>query len=282
MRHHTYMPSSRYPRIRQAQLYWFLQQCAPSLTDLSLEVMFLDDADEGRDEGVEMLVQTLRRIKRLRKVEICVLLTDDDAWPRVMETLFFGGCCCVEGDDGALPALEEVRIRKGGYAEVGYDRVPLNWSEPEPDEWVEEMVKEVVEEMVKDGVEEEEEEEEGEEVVEKEKATPERKRIENPLSQLRSLDIYRLETSSLETIRSIFRACPDLQELYIPKLCRDIAGRELVEFIVESCPRLNQLRLSSDSEVDSVDNDWSVPKAGEERDLTLQLMHALSEHSLRY
>lgn len=270
MKHHIFMPSSRYPRIRQAQLYWFLEQCAPSLTDLSLEVMFLDDY-EGRDEGVGTLAQTLRGMKRLRRAEICVLLADDDAWPRVMETLFFGGCCCVDGA-GALSALEEVRIRKGEYVEVWYDRVPLNWSEPEPDEWVEEMANEVVEE---------EEEEEGEEVVEKEEATPESERIENPLSRLRSLDIYRLETSSLETIRSIFRACPDLRELYIPHLYRDVAKRELAEIIVKSCPRLNQLRLSPDSEIDFIDNDWSVPKAGEDRDLAHQLMRALPEQSLQ-
>lgn len=49
---------------------------------------------------------------------------------------------------------------------------------------------------MKDVVEEgEEEEEEGEEVVEKAKPTPEREWEENPLSQLRRLDIYQLETS---------------------------------------------------------------------------------------
>lgn len=54
-------------------------------------------------------------MRRLRRVEICVLLlADDDAWARVKETLFFGGCCCVDGD-GALSALEVVRIKKGGY-----------------------------------------------------------------------------------------------------------------------------------------------------------------------
>lgn len=154
--------------MRQAQLYWFLEQCAPSLTDLSLEGMFLEDEDdEGRDEGVAILAQTLKRMRRLRKVEICVLLVDDDAWPRVTETLYFGGCCsCVDGD-GTLSALEEVRIRKGGYEEVGFDRVPLSWSEPEPDEWVEEMVKEAIEE---------EEEGEGKDAMENAKATPERER----------------------------------------------------------------------------------------------------------
>lgn len=66
------------------------------MTDLSLEVMFLEDKDdEGRDEGVAMLAQTLKRMRRLRKVEICVLLVDDDAWPRVMETLFLEGVALV-------------------------------------------------------------------------------------------------------------------------------------------------------------------------------------------
>lgn len=145
--------------------------------------------------------------------------------------------------DGTLSASEEVRVRKGGYAEVGFDRVPLNWSEPEPDEWVEEMVKEAIEE---------EEEGEGEDAMDNAKATPEREWTEIPLSQLRSLDIYRLETSSLETIRSIVRACPGLQVLYIPRLDRDVVG-ELVKFIVESCPRLNQLCPSPNSEVDFID-----------------------------
>lgn len=55
---------------------------------------------------------------------------------------------------------------------------------------------------------------------------------------------------------------------------------ELVKFIVESCPRLNQLRRSPDSEVDFIDGDWSVPNAGEDHDLTLQLMRTLPEQRL--
>ncbi|KAF9131305.1 hypothetical protein BGW39_001980 [Mortierella sp. 14UC] len=222
-----------------------------ALSSSILPIMVQDVEDEGQ---IMLLGRTLAQMSYLKKLDLCVQLKDDEAWARCLEVLFFS--CPSEG-------LEELRVRCAGLVESGYDRVPVRWCESEADEWVDD--------------EEEEDEDGGVATV-----VP-FKRRDGPLSRLRVLDLRQLESSSLEVVHAIFRDCPKLEELYVPRLDRehpDLDVGKVGRFIVEYCPRLRRLHRGpggeDNGEVDEFLGEEEEEEVGgkAERNLTLQILRA--------
>ncbi|KAG0265440.1 hypothetical protein BGZ95_003319 [Linnemannia exigua] len=208
LKHHAFVRSTQYPRIRHAQLFWTLQQL-PHLTNLTMDMLVNDEQD------ILLLVKAIPELRALKKLDITVTRDSSEDWSQMIPAIVFNLPASIE-----CFGLEDVD-------DFDYDQIERFW----PDQSEEE-------DFATDAI----------ELANSKRRKKKRLRDawssqdQPPLEHLRQLHIASFAQVSFDDISAILGRCSALVELHIPDLDDDAnLVNRVARCISESCPQITQL-----------------------------------------
>ncbi|KAF9337468.1 hypothetical protein BGZ91_009443 [Linnemannia elongata] len=212
LKHPAFVFSARIPKIRQAQIFWILQQC-PNLTDLTMDLLL------SKEQELVSLAQVLPKLRSLKRLDFTVTTDLSKDWSQLVPTLVFSAPGSVEYLEMGLDDIDY----------FDFDQIPVIWDEQDPQEpnstsAARDRSDQLPEEMTRP----------------RDVWTGER-RQEQPLMHLRRLHIASFAQVSPSDIAAIFAHCPALVELHIPDLDEGADVRRVARHIAESCPWITQV-----------------------------------------
>jgi hypothetical protein len=211
--HPAFVPSAQYPKIRQAQIFWILQQC-PHLTSLTMDLLL------AKEQELVVLARTLPTLHNLKRLDFTITTVLSKDWSQLVPTLVFSAPVSLEWFEIGLEDLDEFY----------YDEVSTIWSDQEDKA-------------------KQEDSSAGEGVygAEQPKVTRPRdiwtreRRRERPLMHLRHVHIASFAQTSPTDMAAIFAHCPALVELHIPDLDEGSDVRRIARYIAENCPQISRI-----------------------------------------
>ncbi|KAK3846514.1 MAG: hypothetical protein J3R72DRAFT_433970 [Linnemannia gamsii] len=211
LKHHAFVHSTQYPRIRQAQLFWTLQQLL-HLTNLTMDVLVNDEQD------IISLVMALPELRSLKRLDFTITRDPAEDWSQMIPAIVFSLPASIECFEIGLQEIED----------FDYDQIEHFW----PDQSEEEDSATDATEFANSWM------------------TRKKRRLRDawssqdqpPLEHLRQLHIASLAQVSFDDISAIFGRCSALVELHIPDLDdgADLASR-VAKCIGKSCPRITHM-----------------------------------------
>ncbi|KAG0371705.1 hypothetical protein BGX24_001301 [Mortierella sp. AD032] len=211
LKHHAFVHSTQYPRIRQAQLFWTLQQLL-HLTNLTMDMLVNDEQD------IISLVMALPELRSLKRLDFTITRDPAEDWSQMIPAIVFSLPASIECFEIGLQEIED----------FNYDQIEHFW----PDQSEEE-------DSATDATE-----------FANSRMRRKKRRLRDawssqdqpPLEHLRQLHIASLAQVSFDDISAIFGRCPALVELHIPDLDygADLASR-VAKCIGKSCPRITHM-----------------------------------------
>lgn len=210
--HSAFVPSTQYPKTRQAQIFWILQQC-PHLTSLKMDLLFAEEQE------LVVLARTLPTLCGLKKLDFTITADLSKDWSQLVPTLVFSAPASLEWFDIGLEDLDEFY----------YDQVSVKWSDQEDQEKQEDSSAAALygTELPK--------------VIRPRDIWTSERRQELPLMHLRQLHIASFAQVSPTDMAAIFAHCPALVELHLPDLENGSDVRMIAGYVGESCPRISQV-----------------------------------------
>lgn len=212
LNHPAFVSSARFPKTRQAQIFWILQQC-PHLTTLTMDLLL------SKEQELVSLTKVLPTLRSLKKLDLTVTADLSKDWSQLVPTLVFSAPASVECLEMGLDDIDD----------FDFDQASVIWDEQDPQELdsssaAGDRSDQLPEEMTRP----------------RDAWAGERIRGQ-PLIHLRRLHIASFAQVSPTDIEAIFAHCPALVELHIPDLDEDADVRRVARFIAESCPRITQV-----------------------------------------
>ncbi|KAF9095160.1 hypothetical protein BGX23_000936 [Mortierella sp. AD031] len=229
LRHHAFVASSQYPRARQGQLYWMLPQF-PNLSVLRMELWMNDQQD------FQMLAKALPHLRALKKLNLRITRDPNvHRWSQLIPALFLN----------CPPSIEDLEFYFLDLEDADFDQLPNLWGDQDEtqaqtqaqdqDGWSMERM---------------------------------RRSIQEPLHNLRSLDLSDVSQLSFDDLVSIFDRAPAVTELHIPNLGTHIDITRMAQSISESCPRIKRV--------------YQHGRLDEDQEFALEVVHALPEQQLEF
>ncbi|KAG9064707.1 hypothetical protein KI688_002966 [Linnemannia hyalina] len=210
--HPAFVFSARFPKTRQAQIFWILQQC-PHLTSLKMDLLF------SEEQELVSLAKALPALRSLKKLHFTATTDISKDWSKLVPTLVLN----------APASLECLEMWLEDIYESDFDYTSVIWDEQDPQEpdsssAAGHRLDQLPEEMTRPR-----------------DAWTGELRQGQPLIHLRRLYIASFAQVSPTDMAAIFAHCPAVVELHIPDLDEGADVRRVARYIAESCPRITQV-----------------------------------------
>ncbi|KAF9144097.1 hypothetical protein BG015_000208 [Linnemannia schmuckeri] len=211
--HPAFVSSARFPKARQTQIFWMLQQC-PHLKNLTMDLLF------SEEQELVPLAKVLPTLRSLKRLDFTVTMDHTKDLSQLVPTLVFSAPASVECLEMGLDDIDD----------FDYDQVSVIWDDEDPQE--QDSSSSAAVHIT--------------EPLPKERTRPRdvwtgERRQERPLIHLRRLHIASFAQVSPVDMAAIFAHCPALIELHMPDLDEGADVRWVARCIAQSCPRISQV-----------------------------------------